>query len=403
MNQNLLRSTTMLLALTFPFALLSAGAPQLKGVKKIGADQKKAADTKEQKRTWNAKIGELAPDFELTDLDGKAWKLSDHRGKLVVLEWFNPTCPVVKRAHAEGGALYQLGNDATRKGIVWVAINSNAPGKPGNPLRDNVTARRELALEYPILRDDSGWVGRMYGASTTPHMYIIDKEGALIYAGAHDDAMAPNKATPDVTSLVDRALMVLAPGGEIPQPRTKSYGCAIKYDDKAKLGQVAPDFELTGLDGKEFRLSDKRGRFVVLEWFNPQCPVVKKAHGEGGPLEKCAAQVSRGGVAWAAINSGGKGKQGASRSSNEDAVKRWKLKHPILFDQDGKVGKTFGARTTPQVFLIDPRGVIVYTGAAQAREGGPNLITQALSEASCGKPVSVPKTKSYGCGVKYAD
>lgn len=404
MNQNILRNTSLLLALTFPFSLLGAAAPQqVKDVQKIGAAQKKAVAEKQEKRTWKAKLGELAPDFELAGLDGKPWKLSDHRGKVVVLEWFNPTCPVVKTAHAKGGALHELGNLANEKGVVWVAINSNAPGKPGNPLRDNETARRELGMNYPILRDESGWVGRAYGASSTPHMFIIDQGGELVYAGAHDDAQAPNKPTEKVTNLIDRALIVLAGGGEIPQPRTKNYGCAVKYDDKAKLGQVAPDFQLTGLKGEKFRLSDKRGQFVVLEWFNPQCPVVKKAHGSGGPLEKTAAQVSRGGVVWAAINSGGKGKQGASRASNEDAVKRWNLTHPILFDQDGKVGKTFGARTTPQMFLIDPRGVIVYTGAAQARDGGPNFITKALSEASCGDPVSVPKTESYGCGVKYAN
>jgi peroxiredoxin len=179
----------------------------------------------------------------------------------------------------------------------------------------------------------------------------------------------------------------------------------------AELGKPAPDFELEGLDGKRVKLSSLRGKIVVLEWFNPGCPFVQIAHGKGGSLETMAKRETQNGVAWLAINSGAPGKQGAGKAVNESAQKSWQLDHPILLDEEGTVGKTYGATNTPHMFVIDASGTLVYAGAIDDTRGGEldpgetkvNYVEQALSAVRAGKPVATAQTKAWGCGVKYAN
>lgn len=137
--------------------------------------------------TGAAKIGEPAPAFTLTDLDGKQVTLAEFAGKTLVLEWFNPDCPFVKYAHGEGGPLRTM---AKQRGdtVVWLAINSGAPGKQGAGVERNREAKTEYGIEHAILLDESGEVGRAYGATNTPHMFVIDPAGKLAYAGALDNA-----------------------------------------------------------------------------------------------------------------------------------------------------------------------------------------------------------------------
>lgn len=134
-----------------------------------------------------AKLGQPAPAFSLPDLDGKTIGLADFAGKTVVLEWFNPDCPFVKYAHGEGGPLRTMAKDRGDE-IVWLAINSGAPGKQGAGAERNREAKQEYAIEHAILLDESGTVGRAYGATNTPHMFVIDSSGKLVYAGALDNA-----------------------------------------------------------------------------------------------------------------------------------------------------------------------------------------------------------------------
>jgi alkyl hydroperoxide reductase subunit AhpC len=172
-------------------------------------------------------VGDKAPDFTLTDLDGKTVKLSDLKGKRVVLEWFNPGCPYVVHAHDEGG----LKTTATdRSGdVVWLAINSGAPGKQGHGPQTNREAAAKWSMTHPILLDESGAVGKSYAAKTTPHMYIIDEKGKLAYQGALDNA--PRGATPETgyqPYLTDGIDALKA--GEAPRPpQTKPWGCSVKY------------------------------------------------------------------------------------------------------------------------------------------------------------------------------
>jgi hypothetical protein len=151
-------------------------------------------------------------------------------------------------------------------------------------------------------------------------------------------------------------------------PQTKAWGCGVKYAGKsdaaatAKLGEAAPAFSLPDLEGKTVNLSDFAGKTVVLEWFNPDCPFVKYAHGEDGPLRTLAKDRS-GEVVWLAINSGAPGKQGAGAERNREATKEYAIEHPILLDESGSVGQAYGATNTPHMFVIDGSGKLVYAGA----------------------------------------
>jgi len=179
----------------------------------------------------------------------------------------------------------------------------------------------------------------------------------------------------------------------------------------AEVGQPAPDFTLSDLDGKPVRLADLKGKIVVLEWFNPGCPYVVASHTRGS-LVDAAARASKLGVTWLAINSGAPGKQGAGLEVNRAARAEWKLAHPILLDEAGTVGKAYGATNTPHLFVIDAAGKLAYRGAVDnspdgergAPEGGTLIEYAAVAVADllAGRPVKVPSTKAYGCGVKYA-
>jgi peroxiredoxin len=177
---------------------------------------------------------------------------------------------------------------------------------------------------------------------------------------------------------------------------------------KAELGKAAPAFKLTSLDGEQVDLAKYKGKTVVLEWFNPGCPFVKRNHGEG-PLKDMAAKQAERGVVWLAINSGSAGKQGHGADVNKSARDAWAMKHPILLDESGAVGKAYGAQHTPEMYIVDPAGVLVYRGAIDnAPDGDPsegntviNYVDAALQDVAAGRPVAKAETKAYGCSVKY--
>lgn len=175
-----------------------------------------------------AKVGEPAPDFKLSDLNGKEVSLKDYAGKTVVLEWFNPGCPFVKYAHGDG-PLKDQGNRATSEGVVWLAINSGAQGKEGSGLDNNKAAASQWGITYPVLLDESGLVGHSYGATSTPHMFVIDSKGVLAYAGALDNAPMGKAEGGKPQNYVSAALADLKAGRAVATPSTKSYGCSVKY------------------------------------------------------------------------------------------------------------------------------------------------------------------------------
>jgi peroxiredoxin len=176
-------------------------------------------------------VGQAAPDFTLTDAGGKAVRLSDFRGKHVVLEWTNPGCPYVRK-HYDSGNMPATQKEAVDRGVVWLSINSTAKSSSDYlPPAQLVSWQKERkAQPSAVLMDEEGSVGKAYGARTTPHMYIIDPQGRLIYAGGIDSIASSNpadirKAVNYVRQGVNEALA----GKPISAATTRAYGCSIKY------------------------------------------------------------------------------------------------------------------------------------------------------------------------------
>ena len=178
-----------------------------------------------------AAVGKKAPDFTLKSLDGKDVKLSSFKGKVVVLEWFNPGCPYVKKSHTVG-SLIDTAKKHTKSGVVWLAINSGGAGKQGADPKDNTEAVKTWSLEHPVLLDPTGATGKAYGATNTPHMFVIDAKGTLVYAGAIDNSRDGERKSPEGGTLinyVDAALEDIAAKRAVKTSTTKAYGCGVKY------------------------------------------------------------------------------------------------------------------------------------------------------------------------------
>ena len=178
-----------------------------------------------------AEVGKPAPDFALPDLDGRTVRLSDHRGKMVVLEWFNPGCPFVAASHTRG-SLVDAAARHRGEGVVWIAVNSAAPGKQGYGAEVNRAAARDWKMDHPVLLDESGEVGRAYGATNTPHMFVVDREGRLVYGGAIDNSPDGERGAPAggvLVEYVSATLEDLGAGRPVRTPRTRAYGCSVKY------------------------------------------------------------------------------------------------------------------------------------------------------------------------------
>ncbi len=178
-------------------------------------------------------VGQPAPNFKLADANGKPVSLSDFRGKTVVLEWNNPECPFVKK-HYNSGNMQKAQAAAAKDGVVWLSINSGAPGKQGHVNGAQAKAHLGQSNSRPTayLLDPNGVVGKLYDAKTTPHMYIVNKAGTLVYAGGIDDKPTPNPA--DINGArnhVLAALSELKAGKAVSVATSRPYGCAVKYKD----------------------------------------------------------------------------------------------------------------------------------------------------------------------------
>lgn len=181
----------------------------------------------------HARIGEPAPDFTLTDLRGNEHTLSDFtaEGKVVVLEWFSPSCPFVVKHYADENrqTMNQIARDYAERDVVVLAVNSAAPSHPyANPGK-NMKAVEEWGMAHPILMDPTGEVGKTYGARVTPHMYVICTEGVLRYAGAIDNNSGSSRSDIGDVNYVRQALDEVLAGETVSQPETKAYGCSVKY------------------------------------------------------------------------------------------------------------------------------------------------------------------------------
>jgi hypothetical protein len=179
----------------------------------------------------NARIGSTAPDFIGTDSNGKNVALKDLRGRIVVLEWSNNQCPFVGK-HYRSGNMQSLQKEATAEGVIWLTILSSAPGEQGNvtAAEANELTRSRGASPTAVILDPSGTIGHAYGARTTPHMFIIDKSGTLVYMGGIDDKPTTDVADiPTAKNYVRLALAAVKAGKSVQDPVTRPYGCSVKY------------------------------------------------------------------------------------------------------------------------------------------------------------------------------
>jgi hypothetical protein len=176
-------------------------------------------------------VGQPAPSFTLPDANGRSVSLSDFRGKTVVLEWHNPDCPFVQK-HYGGGNMQRTQAAATRDNVVWLSINSGAPGNQGHMTGAQAKAFLASSGSRPTayLLDPGGETGRAYGARTTPHMYVINGAGTLVYAGGIDDKPTPNPAHIEgARNHVLAALSEIKAGRAVSVPTSRPYGCNVKY------------------------------------------------------------------------------------------------------------------------------------------------------------------------------
>jgi len=179
----------------------------------------------------NVQVGQPAPALQLQDAQGKAVSLADFKGKTVVLEWINPGCPFVKK-HYGSQNMQATQKAAAGQGAVWLSISSTAPSSSDykKPAELSAWLQTQGATPSALLMDDAGSAGKAWGAKTTPHMYIVNPAGLLVYAGAIDSIPSANPADiPKATNFVTQALGELKAGQPVSKPTTTPYGCAVKY------------------------------------------------------------------------------------------------------------------------------------------------------------------------------
>jgi len=177
-----------------------------------------------------AEVGKPAPDFTATDINGKTVKLSDYKGKIVVLESYNLDCPFCAN-HFKTGAMQDLQKDLTSKGVVWLMVNSV------NPKHSNYRTPEQARAEWDkqklaattLIQDSDGAVGKAYNMKTTPHMFVIDKEGVLVYDGAIDDKATPDHDPRKANNYVAAAVGKVLAGQKVENSQNKPYGCSVKY------------------------------------------------------------------------------------------------------------------------------------------------------------------------------
>ncbi|HEX7289308.1 MAG TPA: thioredoxin family protein [Candidatus Angelobacter sp.] len=181
--------------------------------------------------TLAVKVGDPAPGFTAVDSNGKQQKLSDYKGKYVVLEWHNQGCPYTKK-HYDSGNMQRLQKEWTGKGVIWLTVISSAPGKQGfvTHEQENEYVKKMNAVPTAVLMDPAGTLGRLYDAKTTPQMFIIDPKGTLVYQGAIDDKPTSDAADiPRSKNYVNVALTEIMAGKPVSEPATRPYGCSVKY------------------------------------------------------------------------------------------------------------------------------------------------------------------------------
>ena len=197
----------------------------------FGSTKASFADVVTTDEGTRAVLGQPAPDFLLPDLAGNRVRLSDFAGRRVVLEWFNPECPDVNYAYRKG-PLATMAKRWAREDVVWMSINSNCTGEAGSGLEKNRRLAHEYSIEHRVLMDESGIVGRAYGARATPEMFVIAADGRLVYRGALDNAPRGHLQGAAPRNYVAEALDALSSSTPVKTSQTEPYGCRVRYAAK---------------------------------------------------------------------------------------------------------------------------------------------------------------------------
>ncbi len=181
-----------------------------------------------------AEVGKAAPDFTLTDINGNKHSLAEYKGKTVVLEWVNPECPFVVKHYEKSGNIPKTQQAAAAAGVIWLQINSAHPGAQGDydPARSADWQKRNGTATTAYFRDQDGKVGKLYAARTTPHLYVVDGAGTLVYAGGIDNIRSSKvEDIAKATNYVTAALADMKSGQPVRTPTSQPYGCSVKYRD----------------------------------------------------------------------------------------------------------------------------------------------------------------------------
>ncbi|MDJ0522455.1 MAG: redoxin domain-containing protein, partial [Planctomycetota bacterium] len=268
------------------------------------------------------------PDFALRGVDGATHRLSTHRGKWVVLEWVNFDCaPVRDLYQAPRQTMQALQKAAMARGVVWLCINSTAAGKAGHltPKQGQAALTRMGATPTAMLLDTTGAVGKQFRVRFAPEARVLSPRGDVVYVGGVDH--------------LHTVLEAATTGRPIPFASKPVKGCRIAYaTTTAARGPKAPEFTLRDTTGAVRRLSDYRGKWVILEWVNYDCPFVQKQyHFSHKTMQALQQRAARNGIVWLSICSSARGKQGHFSAAQANARM-----------------KKLGA--TPTAYLLDPSG-----------------------------------------------
>ncbi|MCI0365391.1 MAG: redoxin family protein [Phycisphaerales bacterium] len=191
------------------------------------------AGDKEGKAESGAKVGQPAPTWTAKDIKGKEWKSTDLANKIVVLEWVNPQCPYCKGAHKDGRIPAMLKELKAQNDVVFIAVNSTH----NTSAEANATALKDYGVDYTVLLDTDGKVGKTFGARTTPHVFVIDTKGVLRYQGALDNNAKEDKKGDEITNYVINAVKQIKAGETVTPEYVKSYGCKVHYKEGEAKGQ----------------------------------------------------------------------------------------------------------------------------------------------------------------------
>lgn len=359
-----------------------------------------------------AKERPTGADFELRDANGVTHRLSSHRGKWVVLEWVDFSCaPVQAQYRGPQRKMQTLQQTYKARGVVWFSISSAGQGQRGHmtPSQHQTALNTWGAQPTALLLDGSGKVGKAFRVKVTPEVRVISPQGRVVYAGGVES----QGSTP--VRYLDAVLRAAVAGQALPHTSESAFGTPIAYAGKSgttATGPKAPDFRLVDSYGKTRTLSEFRGKWVILEWVNYDCPYVKKHyHSSHRRMQKLQSRARSQGVVWLSICSSAPGKQGYFTPTQAEARRRQLGATPVayLHDPRGTVGKTYRATTTPDIRIISPQGTIEYSGGIDSiRSARPsdvaqakNFVALALADIAAGRPIATRSSRSYGCSVKY--